>query len=1006
MIKRDVTTRRDASKLTWIVLCLLVLVPRLAWAGPQELPLFTHLTQCQEATTPSARIESCEKALIAAQKVRALLQENRPEDPAFFVSGCDSAGSSMRCATKRGIIRGFDSLITVLEHLAGGASQGSAEDLSELREHLIRALSDFYAVGASEMSVVLRGGLSLGNYQAGFLYYSSEFLKAKSAYLSDSGFETRRGFATVAGASAGGLNAVLSSVDSCLKPQPNPESSLYFKGWTRVGIFGRHGKSGLVVEGRQAESDMGILSQRPLEDASAMLLETAGDADRLERSCKPVNLGLTITRLAPETFSLYTKDDGELGPRTVLGALKQAEKMLFELEFPSRGGGREEGAPLVSARPLRPFIPFEDEPKGADPRAAVRQFYLALGHGYKKGAPVTDRSLTLRDLLPVLQATSSFPVAFPPGEIDYTRIGRDGAPGKEETALFVDGGIFDNTPLGLAITVDRWADDRRAEREFEAGGSEAVPTKSAWMDPRERSCLMNRRGRIEPLLCDVLGVQPREYLFLEPDVVDWEPEHGVDESGEANERKSDILSAVTDFAGSFLGTSMGAALVETVHANPFIIEGSIEGSQDTMSPRLLVPERHLPLASSQLANFMGFFEQDFRVFDFYVGMVDAERFFKRDRIYMQVEVPVSIQSRKYACMRDYYEWSENKALSIRQKGLPASCRDLTPKGDKAILAGIDDLPAMTDEVIHQMDEDWSASGLTPSEIARREAVSRKLEGDNFRALLVAMHNYKIWMISDRYNSDQEFTKFFEILEDEGFTFVDMQRIRIARRSKINTGERARLVVRDLMQRGVVQLARAQTEFEERVKVRLLGGVVADLYEPRPSWASVSLGLNFNGMESYFGLYLGHWRRFRLDVGGRFYQLGMLSYTDPDDNIHRFFKSDIAAFTRLSFAVLEGTFARMEFGVGFIGSELLAMGQGLDKAHVTFRYGPEFTGSLCFLRHLWVDAQFDLLIDGCGGQFNMPESMCPMNRHDYPEDEVKIMNKDWRFTLGAGWRWNL
>ena len=41
--------------------------------------------------------------------------------------------------------------------------------------------------------------------------------------------------------------------------------------------------------------------------------------------------------------------------------------------------------------------------------------------------------------------------------------------------------------------------------------------------------------------------------------------------------------------------------------------------------RLVIPERHLPAASSPLGAFFGFFETGLREFDFALGMYDARR---------------------------------------------------------------------------------------------------------------------------------------------------------------------------------------------------------------------------------------------------------------------------------------------------------------------------------------------------------------------------------------------
>jgi len=893
----------------------------------------------------------------------------------------------------------------------------SPEQAGELRRRTHRLagqLANLYFLSEAEVSVVLRGGTSLGNYQAGFLYYISEFLKVRNESFRGSQVRPRRGFATVTGASAGGINALVSAIDGCQEREPDPEQSLYFLGWTRVGMLGRHGRSGFVIDGRESETPLGVLTQRPLTDASSLVLKRAFEKKKFVGSCEQTDLGITVTRLAPEKFPIHSKrgsdspSEGAGDLEHVLLAHKQAEKFLFRFEFEETPEILPPGDPAFRIHAVQPYIPFEDPAKGEDPRAATRSFYLVLGDGYESSSEIANHEFGLNELIPVINATSSFPIAFPPEELTYTRVDRFGEPTQSESALFVDGGIFDNTPLGLAITIDRWHDDERAEELYHGGGASAQPSVAAWLDPAERSCLTSRQDELADMLCDVLPLNPRDYLFVEPTVVDWstksDRETGESREG-ANRKKQDLLPTVLKFAGSFLGTSMGAALVDTAQSNPFVIERPA----DTNLPRLLVPERHLPLTSRRLSNFMGFFEEDFRIYDFYVGLLDAERFVTRDSVYgASDEFPV-VESAKYRCMRDYYHNMSNIVdVTISNHDLPESCFEPEPRAVRMVLKNVKDWAQLREEVISRVDEDWDQSEPDQRKVALLKAAEQRLSRENFRSLIVAMHNYKIWMMSEEYRPKDEFPKFFEMLDEAGFRFVDMQRMRSNPWLKIESAERARLVVRDLLQKGVRQLSNAQDDASQEVAVYLLGGIGADFYEPRPSWAHLSIGLNFNGVESYCGWSPDIWRRIRLDVGGRLYRLGFVYYTDADNNEkQRFFGSDAAGFVRTSFAILAKPILQLDVGLGFIGSELFSWDSGDKSAHVGFRYGPEFTGSIVVMRHIYIDAQFDLFLDGCGAQFDsIPDDHCPFNRRDYAYGEVSIFINDWRFSLGVGWRFML
>ena len=73
------------------------------------------------------------------------------------------------------------------------------------------------------VALTINGGVSLGAYEAGYLYYLTEFFKANPK-----AFETR----VITGASAGTLNAVLTLL-ATVQPEPVPVAeSLFFKIWT------------------------------------------------------------------------------------------------------------------------------------------------------------------------------------------------------------------------------------------------------------------------------------------------------------------------------------------------------------------------------------------------------------------------------------------------------------------------------------------------------------------------------------------------------------------------------------------------------------------------------------------------------------------------------------------------------------------------------------------------------------------------------------------------------
>src|SRR5688572_11771118 len=70
------------------------------------------------------------------------------------------------------------------------------------------------------VSLTVSGGVSLGAYEAGYLYYLSETIKLNPE-------RTRLAVAT--GASAGSINALLAAIEACGEAEPDPTKTLLFR---------------------------------------------------------------------------------------------------------------------------------------------------------------------------------------------------------------------------------------------------------------------------------------------------------------------------------------------------------------------------------------------------------------------------------------------------------------------------------------------------------------------------------------------------------------------------------------------------------------------------------------------------------------------------------------------------------------------------------------------------------------------------------------------------------
>lgn len=413
------------------------------------------------------------------------------------------------------------------------------------------------------LGLTVSGGVSLGAYEAGYLYYLTEVAKLPANHRAID-------LKLVTGASAGNINALFTILALCSKPQPNPQKSVFWDTWIRLGareLF----RAPLPTD--PPDNGHGAFSR-------GALLSIAGSLEQvfrqgIDKDCDKV-LAVSTTRLKSAEVTLR---DGFKVPR-------QEEKFVVRIR--GRGPGR---APLVtnyvdpsSALPL-PMLPFPVDQTSPDEQ--LKTFAL------------------LRDLL---LASAAFPVAFPPQPLPHCltpgrrQISTPSAvpsplasvttpmpPSSEPrgaptecgdwpifTEDFIDGGVFDNTPLRLADTLSSRLDSTGSWRPLGA--------------PATTGAERFQGG----------------FLFIDPDIAAYPlaPESAVTPN-------LPLLPQIGSFLANFIATARSKELYTLIQERPDI--------------DVVLSRRHFPTASGHLANFFGFFEENFRRFDFYLGMYDAHR---------------------------------------------------------------------------------------------------------------------------------------------------------------------------------------------------------------------------------------------------------------------------------------------------------------------------------------------------------------------------------------------
>jgi hypothetical protein len=253
--------------------------------------------------------------------------------------------------------------------------------------------------GPAPLALTISGGVSLGAYEAGFLYYELEVLKQYPELVT---------LKSVAGASAGSLNGLLAILSYCGDHMPSPSKSLFWQVWIPLGF------NELFFQDKTTA--LGVLS-RDYFNTAAKHVQAAWN-EGISPSCDVV-WGVATTRVFPRNVSMA---DARL-------QLPRIEEK-FSVRIQGRGYGK---APVA-----RNYY---------DTQYQLEQTLLPENQ---------DREIAFASLRDITFASCSFPLAFTPLALRYciTAPTQVSAPScslaNSIEGLFIDGGVLDNSPLRLA----------------------------------------------------------------------------------------------------------------------------------------------------------------------------------------------------------------------------------------------------------------------------------------------------------------------------------------------------------------------------------------------------------------------------------------------------------------------------------------------------------------------------------------------------------------------------
>jgi hypothetical protein len=276
-------------------------------------------------------------------------------------------------------------------------------------------------------ALTISGGVSLGSYEAGLNWVIVEDLRRRHAGERLPVPE----LVGVTGASAGAINALISALSWCLTPesQGTLEDNLFHDTWIPIGL-----EALLPMHGNGYRRDDGWLARKAFDRIVADVSAVMAGAKKgfAFRPCS-VSLGITVTRAEPT-------------PLTLDGLPITQQRVVVPLQM-----SIEDDRPVF--RPAR--VAGRDELLG-------NTLYLASRDG--SGAVAHD------DVIQALLASAAFPLAF--GRVRLTEcVPAPDCPearrvpaqscayvssllGEERIACqddFIDGGVFDNVPVGVAV---------------------------------------------------------------------------------------------------------------------------------------------------------------------------------------------------------------------------------------------------------------------------------------------------------------------------------------------------------------------------------------------------------------------------------------------------------------------------------------------------------------------------------------------------------------------------
>ncbi len=526
----------------------------------------------------------------------------------------------------------------------------------------------------------------------------------------------------------------------------------------------------------------------------------------------------------------------EIGKRWKKGLPKECDFVFGITVTREHGYDVHLGPGLVVPRQAERFV-VRTVGQGSG-RAPFFENYLDPAQNFERpllpltsGRDVTGKT-DIAAIAQLVSASAAFPVAFEPQLIEHCvterRTNPGGSSSKEPPQCdvatridpFVDGAVFDNNPLGIAYQIGNDAliktPSGSAFRPIPTGGDEVSPEIVY--------------GYIDPDL--------RNYARYEP------PKKREEETSDP------MLSILTRLGGQVLNSARGQELANLAERNPRALN------------RLWLLEGSYPPISELIAAFFGFFERDFRDFDFHLGSYDSLRDLRSHSGSMLGVEPF---------LRAFNSTISGPLSKIPRRYKKLGCILAHVEPDRhnrlAPLCAGDDQKNFRILLQVTIDRLWSnCRRITDSEAAARSHLQCKRARGGLPAPVVDS-SFRVKGERFQRSNEDEFEYSMRLMGDYGFHFKDLH----LRPSQSKHGKRA---LRRKLALMVQALGDAQPSFTDRTVVLTAGRLMVNsiAYEPPPQRWYVTLGSS---------IAVGYLHRiadtqpFYWNVDGRYYNLRSL-----------------------------------------------------------------------------------------------------------------------------------